>query len=300
MPEVLSPRQLAEAIGVSESSVKRWVDVGRIEAATTAGGHRRIPLAAALRFVRRAGLPLAAPEALGLAAPSGWDEADDAGWTLRFSRALREGRAHEVLSLVRLAFATGRTSGWIVDEGLAPALDELGTLWRTHGDEGVFLEHRATQLGILVLEELRVLHGVPADDALPALGAAPAGDPYLLPTMAAGVVLEECGFAATNLGPDTPDSVIVAAIEQTRPALVWLSLTVARPNREQQRTVDRVARAASRIHAALALGGQASRTVRGAVSVDCRGSSMTELEAFARGLARGGAARRRPVSAGGA
>ena len=40
----LSPRNLAAAVGVSESSVKRWADEGRIRTALTPGGSRRIQL----------------------------------------------------------------------------------------------------------------------------------------------------------------------------------------------------------------------------------------------------------------
>ena len=46
----LSPRQLAVAIGVSESSLKRWADDGRLAVERTAGGHRRIPLPEAVRW----------------------------------------------------------------------------------------------------------------------------------------------------------------------------------------------------------------------------------------------------------
>jgi MerR family transcriptional regulator, light-induced transcriptional regulator len=51
----LSPKALAAAIGVSESSLKRWADEGRLAAERTAGGHRRIAVAEAVRFVRRRG-----------------------------------------------------------------------------------------------------------------------------------------------------------------------------------------------------------------------------------------------------
>ena len=52
MRHVLSPKELAQAIGVSESSLKRWADEGLLRATRTAGGHRRIPLAEAIRFLR--------------------------------------------------------------------------------------------------------------------------------------------------------------------------------------------------------------------------------------------------------
>src|SRR5215467_4178610 len=48
---LLTPKDLADAVGVSESSMRRWLDTGKIRMTRTAGGHRRIELAEALRFV---------------------------------------------------------------------------------------------------------------------------------------------------------------------------------------------------------------------------------------------------------
>ena len=66
MRSQLSPKELGEAIGVSESSIKRWIDEGVIRASRTAGGHRRIALADAVQFVRSAGLPVVRPQVFGL------------------------------------------------------------------------------------------------------------------------------------------------------------------------------------------------------------------------------------------
>ena len=66
MKPLLSPRELADAIGVSESSIKRWVDGGLIGATKTAGGHRRIPINEAVRFLRDRQSSLVKPEAIGL------------------------------------------------------------------------------------------------------------------------------------------------------------------------------------------------------------------------------------------
>src|SRR6476646_7128295 len=63
----LTPRELADAIGVSESSLRRWVDSGDIRMTRTVGGHRRIPLAEAVRFIRKIGAKVARPDILGLA-----------------------------------------------------------------------------------------------------------------------------------------------------------------------------------------------------------------------------------------
>ncbi|MBZ0232385.1 MAG: hypothetical protein K8M05_08535, partial [Deltaproteobacteria bacterium] len=66
MSALLSPRQLALAIGVSESSLKRWADAGKLHVSRTDGGHRRIAVTEAVRFIRDAGLTVVRPDLLGL------------------------------------------------------------------------------------------------------------------------------------------------------------------------------------------------------------------------------------------
>ena len=53
-------------VGVSESTLKRWADGGRLRFTKTAGGHRRISVPEAVRFARRSRLPIVDPELLGL------------------------------------------------------------------------------------------------------------------------------------------------------------------------------------------------------------------------------------------
>ena len=92
MKQHFSPRELAGALGVSESSIKRWADAGEIRIRRTAGGHRRIPAAEAAHFIRRSGHPLARPEMLGLTPQDRPAQADDAE---RLFALLREGRERE-------------------------------------------------------------------------------------------------------------------------------------------------------------------------------------------------------------
>ena len=79
MTDVLSTRELAEAIGVSESSIKRWADDGVLHVARTAGGHRRIPLPEAIRFIRETGAVVVQPAILGLDDAASASEAGGGG-----------------------------------------------------------------------------------------------------------------------------------------------------------------------------------------------------------------------------
>ncbi|MEL7167863.1 MAG: PAS domain-containing protein [Bacteroidota bacterium] len=91
--QLFSPRQVAEGLGVGESTLKRWVDAGRLKAHRTAGGHRRVSLAEVLRFVRQGDAELLHPEVFGLRGLTGMaalasDDDDPMGRALEVLGAL--------------------------------------------------------------------------------------------------------------------------------------------------------------------------------------------------------------------
>jgi MerR family transcriptional regulator, light-induced transcriptional regulator len=280
----LSPRALAGAIGVSESSLKRWADEGLLVAERTAGGHRRIRVSEAVRFVREAGLTVVKPELLALPTARGDVPRTDASEHL--FRALLEDRAAEARGLIVSLYLQGAGLGWIFDVPMREAMSRLGTMWE-HDSGAIFLEHRATETCLRVLEELRRLLPEPTGDAPVAVGGGYGGDPYLIPSTMAGLVLAEAGYRAWNLGADTPVEATLAAIRHYRPRLVWQSFSVP-PVRPRD-----AAAGVRRIRAAMN-GGSTVVGGRGTIVFPApmlpgvhRIGSMTELGAFARGLLSG-------------
>ena len=51
--ELLSPREAAEALGVSYPTLKQWIYRGKIKTVKTAGGHHRVPAREVERFLPR-------------------------------------------------------------------------------------------------------------------------------------------------------------------------------------------------------------------------------------------------------
>src|SRR3569623_3365929 len=148
---LLSPRELADALGVSESSLKRWVDAGKITAARTDGGHREISLPEAVRFIRETGAPIARPELLDMPevaavqARSVVPRGDDG-----FRHYLLEGAAVGARGWLLSHYLAGRTIAELCDGPVRAAMHRIGELW-AHDAEGIFIEHRATDACIQAL-----------------------------------------------------------------------------------------------------------------------------------------------------
>jgi MerR family transcriptional regulator, light-induced transcriptional regulator len=211
----LSPRQAAQALGASESSLKRWIDAGELEARRSAGGHRRLPVAEVLRFAQREGLQVRNGDLLGLPPVQ-------AGRSLRrdVQVALMAGDEAALRRHLLTAHLDGIGVAALADGPIRAAMAMIGRRW-LKGPGGIADEHRATLIAARAIDALRDALPQPAPDAPLALGGAPAGDPYLLPTMLTGLVLQEAGWRTIDLGPDCPDAAVLAATGRYQANLVW-------------------------------------------------------------------------------
>ncbi|MFA9460996.1 helix-turn-helix domain-containing protein [Thiohalorhabdus sp. Cl-TMA] len=285
MKENLSPKEVAEAIDVSESSVKRWVDGGRLEAFRTAGGHRRILQEEALRFARSEGFRLVRPDLLGLPeAPvedAGAEEPEES-----FHRALMSGREAEASGLLVGRYMDGQPLPHILDTLISPSLRRIGELWR-ETEEGIFIEHRAADICERALDQFRELAPPLPDDAPVAVGGSSARDAHSLPSRMAATVLHEQGWRVVNLGAFTPPSTLRHAVSENGARLAWVAVTLLEPGNQIRRLVAdyHAALQEESTPVSLAVGGP---FFRGADISGLSGAqlvtSMGELAAFAQGL----------------
>lgn len=241
-----SPAELAAVIGVSQSSVKRWVDAGHIPVSRTAGGHRRISRSAVLQFIRSRKMRVVRPDLLGI------PELRDVKQPIEEGRVSGEflhnlmaaGKVEQVRQSLTAAYLGGMSLAELFDGPIRDGLDRIGELWRTD-QRGVFVEHGATSIIIDVISQLSGLTGSPAEDASLAIGAAPADDPHLIPSQMAGVVFHEAGWRTINMGPDTPVHAIDDAVEAHQPEVVWLALKSRQPSAQLRKLVEMCERIAT-------------------------------------------------------
>ena len=255
MKQHLTPKQVARAIGVSESSLKRWCDRGLIPVEKTAGGHRRLPVGGVLGFLREQGHTVLEPEVLGL--PTSLGKTD---WTIdraraRFVEGLIEGD-EEICRQILLDLYLGQHDlPTICDKVLASAFHQIGELWEC-GNVAVYKERRACGMALRLMHEMRALLRQPAKDSPRAIGFSLSGDEYLLALSMGELILRDGGWDAASIGHSLPVGTVLRAIDEIRPAMVWVSSSFI-PN--EQTFIDSMQQIYKRVEehqAILAIGGR--------------------------------------------
>lgn len=279
----LSTAQVAEALGVGVSTVKRWVDEEILPAHKTPGGHRKLLLSDVLRLIKQEKFPLLDLSKLyGKRLPA---TGDDVALQQRLLAAIRSGDEDEARTLLISLHRGGMPIAQLADRLIAPVLHRIGHDWES-GTIDVMHEHRGTQIVAAALYEVRqtLLSRVRSEQPV-AVGGAPEGDPYFLTSLLIQMVLQEAGWNAVNLGPNTPLRSLERALRELRPKLLWMSVSHLADEAQFRREYPVLYDCAEKSGVAVALGGQAlSAELRGTLPYTTFGDGLTHLAAFARTL----------------
>jgi len=279
---LLKTQQVAEALRVSGSTIKRWVDSGALTASRTLGRHRLIPLSEALSFARRQGLSVEGLEVYSVPVSAGNPELRVVDDRLRaeFLEALRDGDSARVKPLLRSVASWPAGAVSLADQLIRPVMERLGDHWQT-GVIDIYHEHQATQILTTLLAEMprrTMSPGAPL-----ALGATPESDPYLLPLQLGALVLQENGWNVRNLGVNLPLRSLTAAVAEYRPRLVFLSISSLADGERFAHEYNDFYESVASMDVAIMLGGRAlSPELRTRLVYASFGERMAHLAEFAR------------------
>lgn len=123
----LTPKRVAQAIGVSESSMKRWCDRGLIECNKTAGGHRRVSRTSLIRFLRSSNHEIHKPELLGLPAGTQRNDRTVLSTIDFYTRAINDADAAGAERILVECYLEGQNVAEIADNVIQPALTAVQT-----------------------------------------------------------------------------------------------------------------------------------------------------------------------------
>ncbi len=283
MDQLLSPKQVASAIGASESSVKRWCDQGLLNTVKTAGGHRRIPIQEALRFARERNIASAEPHLLAMVTTTDRKSRRVENGPERLIEAMLNGNETRCNSIVFEYFQAGVSVSRIFDDIVTPALRTLGEKWGCKELE-IYEERSACQIMLQILHELRRKQLAPVTQRS-AMGATCEGDPYSLPIMMGEIVLRSVGWDTRLLGCSIPFSSATKAIQQHQPAIFWLSISSIMDELAFIAEYNQLYEVASKTNTAVVVGGRAlTAAIRTRMRYSAFCDTMQHLEEFAKTL----------------
>jgi excisionase family DNA binding protein len=222
MHSSFTPRQIARALAIGESTVKRWCDKGVIPVESTPGGHRRIPTAGLFQFLKDTGRVPVRPELLGMPANLGKGERTLERAAAQLAEAAAAGDEEQARRLIFDLYFAEHDIAVICDRVLAAAFDHIGRQWEC-GNVEIFQERHACRITARLLDGLRAVAPRPPADAPQAVGGTIAGDHFDLPTQMVELVLLDSGWNAVSLGNNLPFESLAKAVRAYRPQLFWLS-----------------------------------------------------------------------------
>ncbi|MCG8416792.1 MAG: helix-turn-helix domain-containing protein [Proteobacteria bacterium] len=276
----LTPRQAADLLGVSESTVRRWCDRDLLPTTRTAGKHRRIERAALLQFARREGIAVASKSLMTagrggrLAAPE--DLSD------RLFQELVVGDELVVRGLIVDLAAESMEPSTVCDEVIAPAMHRIGDAWEI-GQVGVYQEHAATQAILAGISDARLHIPSPEATARVAVCASLTGDPYSLGPAMSALILQAEGYRPRLVGADTPIEELPRAVRDTAAAIVALSVGAVPDAAKLVEDLHLLTTSAAGQDVLIAVGGHGlNRELRSQMTADFFGDTMGHLASFAR------------------
>lgn len=193
------------------------------------GGHRRISLEALQSFLSESERRLENPTVLGLPELIRRRSPNIPGSMRPDQKRFREALAAGDESTCRKIVQQRKQEGWSASEVaeylVTDAMSGIGDAWQQNLID-VYQERVGCGICVRLINELRAGVPEPAAGAPVAIGGAPSGDSYDLPTMMVELALRESGWRAISLGSNIPMQSFVQAAHDHEAALVWMSVSV--------------------------------------------------------------------------
>lgn len=209
--DYLSCSEAAQLMGVSRSTVQRYCELGELRTHKTVGGHRRLDADDVARWLsgqksKKRRRTKTAEKDLN---------------SVQVADALLHGKLKRIEPLISQVLLKQKSSAWLFDRYLAPAMWEVGARW-AKGTIHYCDERRATfNLKLLLRNICQTLQ--PSAPSVNAIGGTMEGDHAEIGSLAVEMVLQESGMQAYHVGSGLPAQTIVQIAKQMQARLIWVS-----------------------------------------------------------------------------
>jgi MerR family transcriptional regulator, light-induced transcriptional regulator len=216
--DILSTRSVAEVLGVSEATVKRWADAGTLRCFKTPGGHRKFRLRDVKAFLAdQQDGPIEEP------APSPPSSSELSPEQLEARALALAADVDALVSLVANQRLKGLTLAHTFDKVIAPALHDIGAGW-AEGRVSPAQEHIASNTVVEMLARVRPLvERTSRTDRGRAICACLGNEYHDIPVRMVGLILACEGYRTVMVGANVPAGDLALMIAGDPPAVLALS-----------------------------------------------------------------------------
>lgn len=228
---ILSTADVARLFHVTETTVKRWADEGLLKCQKTPGGHRKFEMRHVVEFATDNNFE-----------PVGTLQLDEEGGSATAMQVAMLNRDYPVLQkeFVERALSADkadlfqflsylyqhRIQLWeVFDHILAPAMYDIGERW-ARGEIDISHEHRASYETLDSLAKLQAQIRIKTRVPYSVVCACPEEELHEIGLRFAAYIFESEGWRAHYLGARIPFESILAAVQELKPTVLCLSVTV--------------------------------------------------------------------------
>lgn len=247
--DIISTRAVAEVLGVSEATVKRWSDAGTLRCFRTPGGHRKFRLRDVKAF-------LSDTHETGVATPRVAPPSKELSEQQGEARSLAlAGDVDGLVSMVAQERLQGISLARTFDRIFAPAMADIGEGW-AQGRLSAAQEHIASAaVGDMLARVRPLIERTSRADRGRALCACLGGEQHDLAVRMVALVLAAEGYRTALLGANVPAGDLALLIAADPPAILALSASAHASPDTLRGDLAVVASAAAASRTRLILGG---------------------------------------------
>jgi excisionase family DNA binding protein len=228
---LLSTQELASLMNVTETTIKRWADEGKVACRKTLGGHRKFVLKDVIRFAEEHSISLSGHEA-SPSLKSKFDSLEFAIYTNNYSKISErffieamKADGESLYALLLYLYRHHISFPVITDEVIRPALNRIGEKWM-NGELEVNQEHRASHAIAEAMIRLAPDLHHKAKNGYSVVCACPEGEYHEFGIRSLAYALATEGWNVHYIGANTPVESMKTFVKEITPELICLSFTI--------------------------------------------------------------------------
>jgi len=254
MNTILSSKQVAEILGVNESSVKRWADSGMLSCYKTPGGHRKFKKDDLLLFSSKYSFELKSDINNNSSEKNHLNNFNFKITNDLLFKKLMVGSEDDLTDFLYSLHLSGISVIDIYDNVIAKIMFDIGDKWKRK-ELTVDQEHIATNK---IIKSIIRLHDKIASkpfNGLTALCGSLEGEYHELPLLSVRNVLTYYGWKVIYVGANVPVKALQSSINDHKPDVVCLSSTIIYNSEEFISDIRKIYSVAKSSGSKLLLGG---------------------------------------------